>query len=74
MLLFSNMLIFISFGLSYAWVLIRIIREGRRAPVATSREDILILGKALRAGQVDSEFRQRLERGAALYHRHGARW
>jgi uncharacterized SAM-binding protein YcdF (DUF218 family) len=73
MLVLSNLMIFISFGVSYAWVLLRIVRQARRAPLQAQVDQILILGKMLRSGQVDEEFRERLERGAELYHRYGVR-
>lgn len=71
MLLLSNMLIFISFGVSYAWVLFMIIRRARKAPLQAPVEQALILGKNLQSGNVDEEFRQRLERGVELYRHHG---
>jgi uncharacterized SAM-binding protein YcdF (DUF218 family) len=71
MLVLSNLMIFISFGLSYVWVLLRLVRQARRAPIQAPVDQILILGKMLRSGQVDEEFRERLERGAELYHRYG---
>lgn len=71
MLLLSNPMIFISFGMSYVWVLSMLVLQTRRAPLEAPVDLILILGKTQRYGQVDEDFRERLEHGAGLYHRHG---
>jgi len=71
MLLFSNLMILMSFGLSYVWVLLRIVRQGRNAPTKSYSQDVLILGKELQDGKADDEFRRRLNRGAELYFKQG---
>ena len=73
MLVLSNLMIFISFGVSYVWVLSKLVRQSRRAPLEAPVDLVLILGKTLRSGEVEQEFRERLERGADLYHRQGLR-
>jgi uncharacterized SAM-binding protein YcdF (DUF218 family) len=60
-------MILMSFGLSYAWVLFRIVRLGRNASTVAHTQDVLILGKELQNGRADDEFRRRLNRGAELY-------
>ena len=60
-----------SFGLSYVWVLLRIVRLGRSAPTKSYSQDVLILGKELQDGKADDEFRRRLNRGAELYFKQG---
>lgn len=67
MLFLSNLMIFISFGGSYAWVLFRMVRLGRNTPTTAHVRDVLILGKELHDGRADDEFYSRLSRGAALY-------
>lgn len=71
MLFFSNLMILMSFGLSYAWALARVVRLGRSAPLIAKTGDVLILGKELQQGRADDEFRRRLNRGSELYRHQG---
>jgi len=71
MLLLSNLMILMSFGLSYASALVRIVRLGRNAPMVAHTQDVLILGKQLQNGRADNEFYRRLTRGSELYRHQG---
>jgi len=66
MLFFSKLLILLTLGLSYLLVLAHVFRSGRRAATDGQFDKVLVLGKTLKGGQVDQDYRLRLDRAAAL--------
>jgi len=66
MLIFSKLLILLTLGGSYLVALVYVFRSGRRAGTKGQFDDVLVLGKTLINGQIDQDYRLRLDRAAVL--------
>lgn len=66
MLFISKLLILLTLGLTYLLVLAHVFRSGRGAGTDGRFDVVLVLGKTLKNGQVDEDYRLRLDRAAAL--------
>ncbi len=67
MLIYSNILMLMTLGISFLAVLASVIRAACKAVTAPCPKDVLILGKALVDGEADHDYLLRLQRAHSLY-------
>lgn len=67
MLLISKLLILLTLGFSYLLLLVYVFRSGSKAGTGGQFDEVLVLGKTLKEGRVDQDYRSRLDRAAALW-------